>query len=73
MPEEKKPNIRVIWGDDIGISNLGRCIHGLTGTRTPNIEHLAEERMMFTDGYGDLHGSNLAFVRYHALVGRTEP
>jgi hypothetical protein len=34
----KKPNILVFWGDDIGISNLSCCSHGLMGYHTPNIE-----------------------------------
>ncbi len=45
---EKKPNILVIWGDDIGISNLSCYSHGLMGYQTPNIDRLAKEGMMFT-------------------------
>ena len=48
-----KPNILVIWGDDIGISNLSCYSHGLMGYRTPNIDRLAKEGMMFTDTYGE--------------------
>lgn len=51
--KEKKPNILVIWGDDIGITNLSCYSHGLMGYRTPNIDRLAEEGMMFTDSYGE--------------------
>jgi arylsulfatase A-like enzyme len=43
-----KPNILVIWGDDIGISNLSCYSDGLMGYRTPNIDRLAEEGMKFT-------------------------
>src|SRR5262245_4619463 len=50
---EKKPNILVIWGDDIGISNLSCYSHGLMGYKTPNIDRLAKEGMMFTDSYGE--------------------
>ena len=50
---EKKPNILVIWGDDIGISNLSCYSHGLMGYQTPNIDRLAKEGMMFTDSYGE--------------------
>ena len=50
---EKKPNILVIWGDDIGISNLSCYSHGLMGYQTPNINRLAKEGMMFTDSYGE--------------------
>ena len=49
----KKPNILVIWGDDIGISNLSCYSHGLMGYKTPNIDRLAKEGMMFTDSYGE--------------------
>ena len=48
-----KPNIVVIWGDDIGISNLSCYSLGLMGYRTPNIDRLAKEGMMFTDSYGE--------------------
>ncbi len=51
--EEKKPNILVIWGDDIGIANLSCYTHGLMGYHTPNIDRLAKEGMMFTDSYGE--------------------
>lgn len=53
MTKQKKPNILVIWGDDIGISNLSCYSHGLMGYRTPNIDRLAKEGMMFTDSYGE--------------------
>jgi arylsulfatase len=49
----KQPNILVIWGDDIGISNLSCYSHGVMGYRTPNIDRLAKEGMMFTDSYGE--------------------
>lgn len=52
MPKGK-PNILVIWGDDIGISNLSCYSHGLMGYQTPNIDRLAREGMMFTDSYGE--------------------
>src|SRR5689334_2461589 len=51
--EQKKPNILVIWGDDIGISNLSCYTHGLMGYHTPNIDRIAHEGMMFTDCYGE--------------------
>jgi len=53
MASKGKPNILVIWGDDIGISNLSCYSHGLMGYRTPNIDRLAKEGMMFTDAYGE--------------------
>ena len=48
-----KPNILVIWGDDIGISNLSCYSDGLMGYRTPNIDRIAAEGMRFTDSYGE--------------------
>ena len=53
MEGQKKPNILVIWGDDIGIANLSCYSHGLMGYQTPNIDRLAKEGMMFTDSYGE--------------------
>jgi arylsulfatase len=52
MPQGR-PNIVVIWGDDIGISNLSCYSDGLMGYRTPNIDRLANEGMRFTDAYGE--------------------
>src|SRR3954452_24595824 len=48
-----KPNIVVIWGDDIGISNVSCYSDGLMGYRTPNIDRIADEGMRFTDSYGE--------------------
>jgi arylsulfatase len=48
-----KPNILVIWGDDIGITNLSCYSDGLMGYRTPNIDRLVREGMKFTDAYGE--------------------
>src|SRR3954462_4245764 len=48
-----KPNILVIWGDDIGISNLSCYSRGLMGYFTPNIDRIAAEGMLFTDSYGE--------------------
>jgi arylsulfatase len=49
----KKPTILVIWGDDIGISNLSVFTKGMMGYRTPNIDSIAEQGMLFTDCYGE--------------------
>ena len=52
MAKTDKPNILVIWGDDIGIWNLS-CYHrGTMGNRTPNIDRIATEGALFTDYYG---------------------
>ncbi len=53
MPAGDKPNILVIWGDDIGISNLSCYSGGLMGYRTPNIDRIADEGIRFTDSYGE--------------------
>ncbi|MFI8716676.1 arylsulfatase [Stenotrophomonas sp. NPDC077464] len=52
-PGGKRPNILVIWGDDIGISNLSCYSHGVMGYQTPNIDRIAQEGMLFTDSYGE--------------------
>jgi arylsulfatase A-like enzyme len=49
---QKKPNILVIWGDDIGYWNLSCINNGMMGYLTPNIDRLAKEGMWFTDYYG---------------------
>jgi len=48
-----KPNILVIWGDDIGQSNISTYTHGLMGYKTPNIDRIAREGTTFTDYYGE--------------------
>jgi len=50
--EARKPNILVIWGDDIGGFNISAYNQGVMGYRTPNIDSLAREGAMFTDWYG---------------------
>jgi len=51
--EHKKPNIVVIWGDDIGQSDISAYSLGLLGFRTPNIDRIAREGAIFTDYYGE--------------------
>ncbi|PRY22615.1 arylsulfatase [Aliiruegeria haliotis] len=51
--DAEKPNILVIWGDDVGQSNISAYTMGLMGYRTPNIDRIAEEGMIFTDYYGE--------------------
>ena len=46
-----KPNILVIWGDDVGVDNISAYNHGIMGYLTPNIDRLAEEGGMFTHFY----------------------
>lgn len=47
-----KPNILVIWGDDIGLTNISHNSGGMMGYRTPNIDRIASEGVAFTDYYG---------------------
>jgi arylsulfatase len=51
--QEKKPNILVIFGDDIGQANVSAYTMGLMGYRTPNIDRIAREGMIFTDYYAE--------------------
>src|SRR5947209_16814064 len=48
----KRPNILILWGDDIGIWNISHFSRGMMGYRTPNIDRIAEEGVTFTDFYG---------------------
>ena len=49
----QRPNILVIWGDDVGIANVSAYSFGLMGYKTPNIDRIAREGMMFTDYYAE--------------------
>jgi arylsulfatase A-like enzyme len=51
--QDRKPNILVIFGDDIGQTNLSTYSFGLTGFKTPNIDRIANEGMKFTDYYAE--------------------
>jgi len=51
--QQKKPNILVVWGDDIGTANISANTHGLMGYQTPNIDRIAREGMRFTDYYAE--------------------
>ena len=53
LAANEKPNIVVIWGDDIGRSNLSTFTEGMMGYRTPNIDRIADEGMKFTDYYAE--------------------
>src|SRR5258708_2413311 len=52
-PSGGKPNILVIFGDDIGQTNISAYTFGLMGYKTPNIDRIAREGMMFTDYYAE--------------------
>ena len=49
---QEKPNILVIWGDDIGVWNVSHNNGGMMGYETPNIDRIASEGLSFTDYYG---------------------
>jgi arylsulfatase A-like enzyme len=51
--QAKKPNILVIMGDDIGITNIGAYSLGMMAGKTPNLDKLAKEGMLFTDYYAE--------------------
>ncbi len=48
----EKPNILIIWGDDIGWNNVGAYNRGMMGYNTPNIDKIANDGILFTDAYG---------------------
>jgi len=50
--QPQKPNIVIIWGDDIGVSNVSAYSLGVMGYRTPNIDSIAQQGALFTDWYG---------------------
>ena len=52
LAQDRKPNILIIWGDDIGWYNLSAYNLGVMGYKTPNIDRIAREGAMFTDWYG---------------------
>ena len=51
--DQDKPNILAIWGDDIGPFNISAYNRGVMGYKTPNIDRIANEGILFTDSYGD--------------------
>jgi len=53
LAQETKPNIVIIWGDDIGQANLSAYTFGVMGYQTPNIDRIAAEGVKFTDYYGE--------------------
>ncbi len=67
--QDAKPNIVVIWGDDTGRSNVSAYTHGTMGYRTPNIDRIAKEGMMFTDYYTEnsCTAGRAAFIQGQAV------
>ena len=52
LSAQEKPNILIIWGDDIGTWNISHNNRGMMGYKTPNIDRIADEGVSFTDYYG---------------------
>ena len=52
IAQQKKPNILILWGDDIGYWNVSAYNQGMMGYKTPNIDRIAREGALFTDWYG---------------------
>ena len=50
--QQQRPNILVIWGDDIGHFNISAYNRGMMGYKTPNIDRIANDGALFTDWYG---------------------
>jgi len=65
---QERPNVLVIWGDDVRQGNISAYSHGVAGYRTPNIDRLASEGMLFTDYYG---GSSSTAGRASYLTGQS--
>src|SRR6266480_7729302 len=64
----KKPNILVIFGDDIGQTNVSAYSMGVMGYRTPNIDRIAKEGIMFTDYYAEQSCTAGRIVLHHRSV-----
>ena len=78
--QQQKPNIVVIMGDDIGMWNIGAYHRGLMAGKTPNLDKIAKEGMLFTDYYAEasctagranfITGETQCCVRYTLHTGR---
>src|SRR5262249_12913967 len=68
--QAKKPNILIIWGDDIGWYNVSAYNLGVMGYRTPNIDRIAKEGALFTDWYGQQSctAGRAAFITVQAPI-----
>jgi arylsulfatase len=53
----KKPNILVLWGDDVGVWNTSACKRGGMGYKTPDIDSIADAGALFTDMYAQQSGT----------------
>lgn len=70
IAQNEKPNIVVIWGDDIGRTNISAWSKGMMGYRTPNIDRVAAEGVTFTDYYAEQSctAGRSAFITGQAVV-----
>ena len=68
-----KPNILVIFGDDIGQTNISAYSFGVVGYKTPNIDKIAKEGMMFTDYYAENSCTAGRVVHYRANAETNRP
>ncbi|SEI76654.1 arylsulfatase [Sphingomonas sp. OV641] len=73
MAEQKKPNILIIWGDDVGMWNISAYHRGMMGGSTPNIDRIAKKGMIFMDHYAQASctAGRAAFItgQYPVRVG----
>ena len=67
-PSGQRPNILVIFGDDIGLTNISAYSMGLIGYRTPNIDRIAHDGALFTDWYGQQSCTAGHEVPFHRAV-----
>jgi len=66
--QPRKPNILIIWGDDIGQFNVSAFNQGIMGYQTPNIDSIAKDGVLFTDWYGQQScTAGRSFARGRAL------
>ncbi len=70
-----KPNFLIIWGDDIGYWNISAYNMGMMGYKTPNIDRIAKEGMIFTDVYGEQSctAGRAAFLTGQSPSGQVSP
>ena len=60
-----KPNILIIWGDDIGVFNVGAYNRGMMTYKTPNIDSIANDGILFTDSYGGRRAAGSHHAQRH--------
>ena len=73
--QDKKPNILIIWGDDIGFWNISAYNQGMMRYKTPNIDRIAKEGMLFTDAYGEQSctAGRAAFITGQIHLSASQP